>query len=211
LKGVGKPEYYLGGNVEYMDDGWKKQGIRYALSAQTYIHNAVEKIERITGGTLRSARTPFAESYHPELDDSELLSKSDGSVFCTMIGCANWMITLGRYDIQYAVSSLSRFSMFPQDGHLKAMLRVLGYVKYKPNGRLLCDPSEPEYKIPDKKHMERWKEFYPDACKEVPHNLPEPLGKGAKITVFVDADHAHDQVTRRSVTGIIAKVNGMIV
>jgi hypothetical protein len=211
LIGVGEPEYYLGGNIEYMDEGWKKQGIGYALSACTYIHNAVQKVERIMGGTIRSARTPFAETYHPELDDSELLGKGDGAIYRTMIGCANWMITLVRYDIQYAVSSLSRFSMFPRKGHLRAMMRVFGYVKYRPNGRLLCNPAEPQYEIPEEKHMERWKEFYPEACKELPHNLPVSLGRGAMITVFVDADHAHDQVTRRSVTGILAKVNGMIV
>ena len=35
----------------------------------------------------------------------------------------------------------------------------------------------------------------------------EPKDKSTRLTVYVDADHAHDLVTRRSVTGIIAMIN----
>ena len=45
--------------------------------------------------------------------------------------------------------------------------------------------------------------------RKIPKGLPEPKGKPVKITVYVDADHAHDQVTRRSVTGIILFLNNM--
>jgi hypothetical protein len=41
----------------------------------------------------------------------------------------------------------------------------------------------------------------------MPHDQPLPGTKTAQITVFVDADHAHDVVTRRSVTGIILFIN----
>ena len=54
---------------------------------------------------------------------------------------------------------------------------------------------------------QNWIEFYPDACEEIPHDMPEPQGKLGKITVYVDADHASDKVTRRSVTGIILLLN----
>jgi hypothetical protein len=37
--------------------------------------------------------------------------------------------------------------------------------------------------------------------------MPLPKGKPVDITVYVDADHAHDQVTRRSVTGCILFIN----
>ena len=36
---------------------------------------------------------------------------------------------------------------------------------------------------------------------------PEPRGKLVTLTCFVDADHARDQLTRKSVTGIIILVN----
>ncbi len=37
--------------------------------------------------------------------------------------------------------------------------------------------------------------------------MPTPLGKSVRITTYVDADHAHDTVTRRSVTGILLFLN----
>jgi hypothetical protein len=32
LKSVGIPEYYLGGNVEFLGEAWKNQGLGLALS-----------------------------------------------------------------------------------------------------------------------------------------------------------------------------------
>ena len=53
-----------------------------------------------------------------------------------------------------------------------------------------------------------WKEYYPEASEEVPTSMPEPfVGNTTQITVMVDADHAHCEVTRRSVTGILVFVN----
>ena len=53
-----------------------------------------------------------------------------------------------------------------------------------------------------------WKEQYPGACEELPKDIPKPpMGKSVTITVFVDADHASESVTRRSVTGIMLFIN----
>jgi hypothetical protein len=31
LKNVGTPEYYLGGNVEFLEESWKNQGLELGL------------------------------------------------------------------------------------------------------------------------------------------------------------------------------------
>lgn len=49
--------------------------------------------------------------------------------------------------------------------------------------------------------------MYPDAVDATPPDMPKPRGKPIRITVSVDTDHAHDLVTRRSVTGIILFLN----
>ena len=55
---------------------------------------------------------------------------------------------------------------------------------------------------------EGWREFYPEASEEVPNGMPVPTpDRNVQITVMVDADHAHCEVTRRSVTGILVFVN----
>jgi hypothetical protein len=50
-------------------------------------------------------------------------------------------------------------------------------------------------------------EFYPDAREEIPKDLPFEKGPSVRMTVYVDADHAHDLVTRRSFTGILVMLN----
>jgi hypothetical protein len=52
-----------------------------------------------------------------------------------------------------------------------------------------------------------WSEFYPDTKENIPYDRPEPKGRLCSITCYVDADHARDQVTRRSVTGILLLLN----
>ena len=42
LKGVGEPEYYLGGNINPLDDTWKDNNVSLVLSARTYVKNVVE-------------------------------------------------------------------------------------------------------------------------------------------------------------------------
>ena len=37
----------------------------------------------------------------------------------SMIGTAQWLVTLGRFDITITVSALSSYRVVPQKGHLK--------------------------------------------------------------------------------------------
>ena len=74
LKGVGIPEYYGGWNVEEAcDPKLLEKGVRTILSAKTYIHNVLGKLENMfDGGPFKKCSTPMMEAYHPELDDSLL-------------------------------------------------------------------------------------------------------------------------------------------
>jgi hypothetical protein len=212
LKGVGMPEYYLGGNVEEVQDpSLLEQGIRTILSAKTYIHNVLGKLENMfDGGPFKKCSTPMMESYHPELDDTPLLNDTNHSKYRAMIGSANWVITLGRLDVSYATNTLARYSMAPREGHLIALKRLFGYLRKHPDGQILIDPNPIDHSESLKKFTayDNWKEFYPEAKEEIPPDQPVPGMKKAQITIYVDADHAHDQVTRRSVTGIVLFVNG---
>ena len=87
LKGIGTPEYYLGGNFHTTKDPdnvketnhdeqdkhlpamWLKENITTAFSAETYIKNSLEKLATMMGKDF-AHMTPMAESAHPELDDS---------------------------------------------------------------------------------------------------------------------------------------------
>ena len=88
------------------------------------------------------------------------------------------------------------------EGHLISARRILGYLKKFGHGRMIFDTGCIDHSQLEFKDQE-WKDMYPDAVEDIPHDMPAPKGKPVQLTVYVDADHAHDKVTRRSVTGII--------
>jgi hypothetical protein len=53
----------------------------------------------------------------------------------------------------------------------------------------------------------KWMKFYPDTSEEIPKNLLPEKGPRVSMTVYVDAEHAHDLVTRRPITGILFMIN----
>jgi hypothetical protein len=97
--------------------------------------------------------------------------------------------------------------MLPREGHLKAVKRILSYLKTFPMGMVIIDTSYPDYSMYPVEDHSNWMEFYPDASGEIPKDLPPEKGPRVRMTVYVDADHAHDLVTRRSITGILAMLN----
>jgi hypothetical protein len=210
LKGIGTPEYYLGGNVDETDDPMKALGIETSLSAKTYIKSALDRMYGMfDGGPFPKCNTPMMEAYHPEIEVTPLLDDTRASKYRAMIGSANWIVTLGRLDVAYATNCMARFSMAPREGHMMAMKRLFGYLRKFPDGEILVDPTKMDHSPFDgkKETFDTWRECYPDAEQDIPDDQPTPGTKKAQITVFVDADHAHDVVTRRSVTGIILFIN----
>jgi len=113
LKGIGKPVYYLGCNICKMGTNWQKENVSAAMSAETYIRNSVSKHKLLFDGLLQEFKSPMDSNYHPELDKSALLNGQQASIFRGLVGSANWAVTIGRYDINYAVNALSRFAMAP--------------------------------------------------------------------------------------------------
>jgi hypothetical protein len=100
--------------------------------------------------------------------------------------------------------------MLPREGHLKEVRRILSYLKIFPKGRVIINTSYPDhsmYPAEDHSNLDRilsrlWK-------RNSKGLLPE---KGTRVmitlfaTVYVDADNAHDLVTKRSIAGILVKL-----
>ena len=97
--------------------------------------------------------------------------------------------------------------MAPREGHLDAMKRVFGYLKKFPKGKIVIDSGHRDTSSLQINEFDNWKEFYPDAMEQLPNNMPTSFGMKAQITAYVDADHAHDTITCRSVTTILIFVN----
>jgi hypothetical protein len=63
LKNVGISEYYLGGNVEFLGEAWKNQGLELELSAKIYTRDVIPKFEGLFGKEFNSIKTPLSERH----------------------------------------------------------------------------------------------------------------------------------------------------
>jgi hypothetical protein len=102
----------------------------------------------------------MSEGYHPEIDDSPLCTKDYSDKYRSIIGCCIWIIVLGRFDIAYATSAMSRCNILPREGHLKAVKRILSYLKTFPKGRVIIDTSYPDHSVYPIEDHSNWMEFY---------------------------------------------------
>jgi hypothetical protein len=140
-------KYYLSGDVEFLGEASKNQGLVLAPSAKTYIQNVIPKFEGRFGKEFKPIKTPISEGCHPEVDDSSLYTKDDSAKYRSIIGCCTWIIVLGKFDIEYASSAMSRFNMLPREGHLKAVKRILSYLKTFPKERVIIETSYPDHSV----------------------------------------------------------------
>ena len=144
---------------------------------------------------------------HPEQDESDLLSPEEITQYQMLIGCAQWAVTLGRFDIQYATNTLARYASMPRDGYFKRCLRLFGYLKHNGKARILFDPSDPDYTNIHFEDDFEWCDLYhPEAQEDIPNDTPMAMTQPLQVTILSDASHASDYITRRSVTGYLMLV-----
>ena len=223
--GIQAPTMYLGTDIrpwDYQrDDG--STGKCWALGSSTYIKEALKVVDtqsKTHGLSHTSTRklgrlTPFSNvEYRPELDNSPLCSSDLATVYQNLVGIARWLCELGRIDILLEISLLSQYLAQPRMGHLTQLLNVFYYIRHHNRSWMPLDPTSFDVNWSPKgeeaspqERAQGMQELYPDAEDPLPPDMPKPLGKAVNINVFVDADHAGNQVTRRSHTGIIMYCN----
>jgi hypothetical protein len=196
-----KPSNYLGATYSGSPEEY------WTINCKAYIKEALVAIERMHNESLREEKTPVATSDHPEEDESPLLNNQLHRQYQSMIGMAQWLVTLGRIDVCYAVSSLRRFCAAPREGHYKRVLRLWGYLKKYPDKAVAIDardpifnPTEPIDFQPD------FEDQYGYATEDIDPMFPEALYDELTVSIFFDSDHAHDKKTGRSISGIIVFV-----
>ena len=142
-----------------------------------------------------------------ELDTSEFLKEDDIKKYQSMIGAAQWVINLGRFDIAVHVMSMSSFRVQPRVGHLSRMKRIYSYLLNYNNSVIRIRTELPD--ISDFNFFEYdWSNSpYAGAREDIPSNLPNARGKPVLMTSFVDANLYHDALSGKSVTGVLHFLN----
>jgi len=109
LKGTGPISYHLGANFERDQDGI------LCMSPSKYIDRMIESYLRLFGTKPKTIySSPLEKGDHPELDTSPELDIEGIKVHQSMIGAAQWIVSLGRLDIATAVMELSSFHAAPR-------------------------------------------------------------------------------------------------
>eukprot|EP00978_Attheya_sp_CCMP212_P031001 scaffold115875_cov27-Attheya_sp.AAC.1 len=210
---VGEPERYLG--VYLMK--WTLQDGRevWSASGKEYIKNALPLVKSMAEAHHshsklpegKRAERPLPKSYKAELDVTTLLSDEESPEYQQLIGILRWAVELGRIDITLEVSYMSSYLCATRKGHMEAVYNIFAYLDKHLESNLVFDDKIPTI---DEHFFTKtdWSDsVYSTETPAAPINMPEALGNPVVISVFVDAHHAGNVVTRRSQTGILIYVN----
>ena len=203
LKGTGPIEYHLGMDFERGEDGV----LRY--SPNKYIDKMMDSYERLFGKKpSTNAHAPVEPGDHPELDTSEFLDEEQTTIYMSLIGALQWIVSIGRFDVQSALVSLSSFRAAPRRGHLDRVKRIYGYIRKFDSASIRFRTDPPDYSAIPEQHYDWSNTVYGDNLKELkPSDAPPPLGNPVITTSYKDANLMHDVMTGKSLTGILHFVN----
>jgi hypothetical protein len=177
------------------------------MGAGDYVQKILSNFERVYGEMPKELVQPVETNDHPEVDTTELLDQDGINQYQSLIGELQWAVSLGCFDIQQAVTSMSRFRAAPREGHLRRLKRVFGYLKKYPEGAIRFRTGIPSHVEPEHTDFDWAHTVYGEEPEEIPQDLPEPKGKAVRATTCVDANLYHCLVTGRACTGILHFVN----
>jgi hypothetical protein len=122
------------------------------------------------------------------------VAASAGFSYQQVLGELIYAYVIGRLDIGYAVTFLARFSQFPTAEHYAALKSVVKYLRRTKSWGLMYWQPTPLSHLPN----------VPYDSQVLDESLPTfPQHPLNELVGYVDAAHATDLVTRRSITGMV--------
>jgi hypothetical protein len=139
--------------------------------------------------------SPLEKGDHPEIDQSEELDNDGIKKYQTMIGCLQWAVSLGRFDIQTATMTMSCFRAAPRLGHLTRLKRIYGYLKKFACAVIRIRLLEPDLsELPDQ-DFDWCHTVYGEVEELIPTDAPQPLGNLVTTITYTDSNLYHDIIT----------------
>ena len=166
--------------------GWSAIGTRDTDS---------KPIEPLASSTLQQM---FAEYETAPLDGSPehaAIEATAGFSYRSVLGALIYAYVVARPDIGYAVTTLARFSDHPSKVHYDALRRVARYLRMTRHWGLIYWRRHRLASLP----VGTFQPLHPDPSLP---SFPEP-SQPTLLAGYVDAAHATDLVTRRSITGLV--------
>jgi hypothetical protein len=159
-------------------------------SYDSYLLKALGQVGKI-GENLRYNSTPSKSVWDPESCDSEILPSEERN---RLIEIGIRLMTIGRVDIVYAISTLNLYSAIPSQFHFDDAVCVLRYLNsYRTRGIMVrggdFDIGTVDGKSKILKCLDMPK-YCPDAGDDWNAEWAEPKSNPVNITIFVDASHA---------------------
>jgi hypothetical protein len=190
LKGSGEVNFHLGSGFERDSDGV------LCMNPSWYVDKIEDAYKKyFKEKPNQKHRSPLVKGDHPELEMSKFLDQDGIDIYQSLVGAMQWAISIGRWDIQSAVMTLSFFRAQPRQGHLDRIQRI-----YKLRFRV----DEPDYSGIPKMQEYDWKHsVYGNPTKDIPTDAPPPLGEQIVLTHYFDANLMHDVLSGKAVTGVV--------
>ena len=109
VKGDGPLTYHFGPDYFHDLDG------TMVCQPKKYIEKLKEQYIRLfITEPSRGLKIPLEKNDHPELDTTYILARLQVNHYLTMVVQLQWLISLGRFDIQAQVISMFRFRAAPR-------------------------------------------------------------------------------------------------
>ena len=84
-------------------------------SPKKYIDKMMDSYNRLFGKKpLTNAHASVEPGDHPELDTSEFLDEEQTTIYMSLIGALQRIVSIGRFNVQSALVSLSSFRAAPR-------------------------------------------------------------------------------------------------
>ncbi|CAJ1957701.1 unnamed protein product [Cylindrotheca closterium] len=178
---IKEPTTYLGATIsKHKLDG--DDYFTWAIGSEEYLQVSLRVVKkRIAPMQLTLKKKVYSTlptGYKPELDSTPFVDDDTAILYMQLIGILRWLVELGGIDVA---------------------------AKKHPDRVLVMDCGYADHLRALKKAD--YSQFYEFTKDELPSDMPTPLGKAVEFTMFVDASHAANVVTRQSRTGVLIFVN----
>jgi hypothetical protein len=104
-----------------------------------------------------------------------------------MIGCLQWAVSLGRFDIQTSTMTMSRFLAAPRIGHLNRLKRMYGYLKKFSSAAIQVRLLEPDLGELSDQDFDWCHHEYGHVEELTTRDASKPLGKAVITITYTDA------------------------